>query len=238
MAALCCLLLAAAQAPAVPQTTQVMAVRDGIDAAVLAADGEALTGFGEQLAGLQGDWADYYRAYIDYRRSQLPDIDKKAAKQALNDCIDRLKDLLERRPELAEAHALQASCYGNSAAYYRLRAMARGSAANKALEQARELGADNPRVLLQDAQSLMYRPALFGGDKDKAMELLQLAAEGFPDWQSPDAEAPVRGEAETWLSIARLHREAGQEDQAREALEKALAVAPSYQAAKLELEGS
>jgi tetratricopeptide (TPR) repeat protein len=84
----------------------------------------------------------------------------------------------------------------------------------------------------------MYRPAIFGGDKTKAMELLKLAAEVFPNWRSPDQEAPVWGEAETWLCIARLHREAGSEDLARAAYNKALEIAPDYRAALDEIDGS
>lgn len=231
------LLLAGAQVLALDQqTTQVMALRDGIDKAVLVGDSESLAGFGAQLADAQGDWVDYYRAYIDYRQFQFAGKSKKAAKAFVNSCIDTLSDLVKRRPDLAEAHALHASCYGNSAQFYMLRAAARGSSSKKALQQALKLGSGNPRVLLQDAQSLIFRPAIFGGDKEKAMDRLKLAAELFPNWQSPDPEAPVWGEAETWLFIARLYRDGGDSDQARVAFEKALTVAPDYQVAREELQ--
>lgn len=233
---LCGLLLVGAGAlQAMEQTTQVMAVRDGIDQAVLQGDGDGLVRFGQQLDEMSGDWTEYYKAYVGYRRSQLPDTSKKTAKKLLNECIETLTALVERRPDLAEAHALHASCYGNSTQFYMLRAAARGSASNKALKKARKFGADNPRVLLQDAQSLIYRPAMFGGDKEKGLELLQLAAETFPNWQSPDPEAPVWGEEETWLSIALLHQEAGRTDAARAAFDKALSLAPDYASAKAAL---
>lgn len=230
------LLLVGGQALSLEQTTQVMAIRDGIDEAVLIGDGDALAGYGAQLDDVQGDWVDYYRAYVDYRSSQLAGTSKKQAKAFLNSCIDTLTELVKRRPDLAEAHALHASCYGNSTRFYILRAAARGSSSSKALKQALKLGSGNPRVLLQDAQSLMFRPAIFGGDKEKAMGRLKLAVELFPNWQSPDPEAPVWGEAEAWLSIARLHREAGDSNQAREAFNKALSMAPSYKLAREELD--
>ncbi|UCG71485.1 MAG: tetratricopeptide repeat protein [Chromatiales bacterium] len=229
------LLLVGMQAPALEQTTQVMAIRDGIDQAVLTGDGEALAGYAEQLKGAEGDWVDYYRAYVDYRSSQIAGTKKKQAKALLNSCIETLNGLVKRRPDLAEAHALHATCYGNSAQFYMLRAAARGSSSNKALKQALKLSSGNPRVLLQDAQSLVFRPAIFGGDKEKAMKRLKLAVEVFPNWQSPDPEAPVWGEAEAWLTIGWLHREAGAVDRAREAFNKALSIAPDYQAAKDEL---
>lgn len=230
------LLLVGGQALSLEQTTQVMAIRDGIDEAVLIGDGDALAGYGEQLDAAQGDWVDYYRAYVDYRSSQLAGTPRKQAKAFLNSCIATLTELVKRRPDLAEAHALHASCYGTSAKFYMLRAAARGSSSSKALKQALKLGSGNPRVLLQDARSLIFRPAILGRDKEKAMERLKLAVELFPNWQSPDPEAPVWGEAEAWLSIARLHREAGDPDQAREAFNKALSVAPSYRVAREELE--
>jgi tetratricopeptide (TPR) repeat protein len=217
------------------QTTQVMAVRDGIDMAVMLEDDDALAVYARQLSSLDGDWADYYRAYVDYRRSQIPGTAKKDAKRLLNECIEILNELIERRPDMAEAYSLNASCNGISAQFYMLRAAARGSAANKSLQQALKLGAENPRVILQDAQSLIFRPALFGGDKEKAMERLKLALERFADWESPDPEAPVWGEAEAWLTIARLHRDQGRPDEARDAFAQALALAPSFRAAKDEL---
>lgn len=230
------LLLIGGQVLALEQTTQVMAIRDGIDQAVLRGDDELLAGYKQQLADAKGDWAVYYRAYIALRRSQFTATPKKVAKKQLNDCIDTLARLLERRPDMSEAYALQANCYGSSVRFYRLRAPARGSKANKAIEQALKLDSGNPRVLLQNAQSLAYRPAFFGGDKEKAMQQLQLAAELFVNWRSPDPEAPVWGEAEIWLTIGRLHGEAGDSAQARAALEKALDIAPNYRVAQAELE--
>lgn len=229
----CLLLLVAGPVTALEQqTTQLMVLRDGIDQAVLQGDAVALAGYGEQLEGMDSDWAVYYLAYTRYRQSQLLDRLDKVAKDLLNECIDTLKGLVKRRPDLAEAYALQATCYGNSTRFYRLRAAVRGSAGNKALKQALKLSSDNPRVLLQYAQSLIFRPALLGRDKDKALEQLMLAAEVFVNWRSPDPESPVWGEAETWLVMARLHKEAGDNEQARLAFEKALSLAPSFRAAK------
>ena len=230
------LLLAGKQLPALDQqTTQVAAIRDGIDQAVFLGNRDALAGFSEQLADARGEWVDYYRAYIDYRLSQFAGTPKTRARALLNSCIDTLTAMVERRPDLAEAHALHATCYGGSARFYILRAAGRGSSANKALQRALQLGPDNPRVVLQVAESLIFRPAIFGGNKEKAMERLKAAAELFPQWQAPDPEAPVWGEAETWLFIARLHRDAGDTDRARAAFKKALTVAPDYRLAQEEL---
>ncbi|MGI9331260.1 MAG: hypothetical protein ACR2QB_11160 [Gammaproteobacteria bacterium] len=220
-----CLLVANAQGAELAQ------IRDGIDAAVISGDNEALPGFARELEGASGNWLPYYQAYLNYRGSQGADTSKKQAKKQLNRCIEILEEQLEKQPELVEAYGLLATCYGNSANYYLLRAASRGSAANDALEEALRLDSGNPRVLLQEAQSLIFRPAIFGGDKEKALERLQLAAEQFVTWRSDDAAAPVWGEAETWLFIGILQREAGETDAARVALDKALEIAPGYSAA-------
>ena len=68
------------------------------------------------------------------------------------------------------------------------------------------------------------------------MERLQLAAEQFVNWTSPDPDAPVWGEAEAWLTMARLHRDAGDLAAARTAFEKSLSVAPDYAVAREELD--
>lgn len=224
-----CLLIANAQAAEVGE------IRDGIDAAVISGDSAALAGYAKELDGASGDWVPYYQAYLNYRQSQVADTPKKVAKKQLNACIDSLEELLEQRPDLVEAYALLATCYGSSANYYLLRAAARGASSNKALQEALRLGSANPRVLLQEAQSLIFRPAIFGGDKEKALERLQLAAEQFVNWASDDPSAPVWGEAETWLFIGILQREAGETEAAQAALDKALEIAPGYAAAMAEL---
>jgi tetratricopeptide (TPR) repeat protein len=170
----------------------------------------------------------YYRAYSSYRIGELSGADKKAAKTALNECINELKAVVSGDPQMAEAFALQATCYGTSTQYYMLRAATRGVASGKALERALELGPENPRVIFQDALGYYSRPGAFGGDKDKALERFREAAARFRAAPAASIGWPAWGEAESYLYIGRLEAAAGRAEQARAAFETGLDLAPGY----------
>ena len=219
-----------------PDAARLLSLRDRLDTAVAAADRATLMEIGESLEQLAGDWARYYLVYTHSRLGELLiDEDRKQAKRYLNRCIDELKDLLQDQPEHAEALALQAGCYGLSSALYMLRAATRGMAADRALQRARKIAPDNPRVLLQEGISLLYRPAAFGRDVKQARARFQAAAEGFASWEPPSVLAPRWGEAEAWLYLGRAWRALEQPAEARAALLRALEITPGYRAAEREL---
>ena len=203
-------------------------LRDELDAAVNRGDETALQNLATRLESQDGSLADYYRAYAHYRLGELTADREKLAKGHLNDCIDILKDVVSADPGFAEAQALQATCYGVSAPFYMLRAATRGIAANNALARALEADAGNPRVILADGISLYFRPSAFGGDKARAQTRLQEAIGRYAEFRPATADSPVWGEAEAWLYLARIQRDAGETSQARDSLDRALKLAPGY----------
>lgn len=214
------------------------ALRGAIDEAYYARDvarievaREALLAPGRTPA--EADTALYYAAYGRFRQSLIAASDKKAARRYLDGCIADLEALLRRRTDDARAHAMLASCYGTSAQYYMLRAPARGLQAQRHLAEALKLAPDDPWVILQDAVADYSRPAAFGGDKERARQKLERAAALFAGSHGPGAAA--WGEAEAWLYLGRLHRAAGQAKEARQALAKALALAPQNRDVQEEL---
>lgn len=207
------------------------------------ADAAALEAGRQQALALAGPGdagflAGYLAAWATNRLAQVHASDRSRARDLLNGCIDELNELVEGRSgELAaEGHALLATCYGNSAAYYRPpRVIMRGNRAQRSLDQALSLAPDNPRVILQDALSDYSKPALFGGDKDLAARKLERATELFAARQ--DAEGLTWGEADAWLYLAKIRAEAGDSGGARAAGERALALAPDYKAVQEVLSG-
>ncbi|RMF99299.1 MAG: tetratricopeptide repeat protein [Gammaproteobacteria bacterium] len=211
-------------------------LRERLQAAVYAGDSAELLAIEEALAGQEEDWARYELAYTRFRLAELAiDSDRRAAKRRLNQCIDELKTLLRERPAEPEFLALLATCYGTSSALYMLRAATRGMAADRALRRALQLAPDNPRVRLQEGISLLYRPAAFGGDPAKAAAALRAAIDAFETWDAPTPQHPRWGQAEAWLYLARAWRRLDRLEDARSALQRALAIAPGYRAAEREL---
>lgn len=215
-------------------------LRSQIDDAYFARDAARIDAVRAELLapGRSADEADtalYYAAYARFRQSLVAAADKKAARRYLDGCIEDLETLVSRRPDNARAHAMLASCYGTSAQYYLVRAAGRGIQAGSHLDEARRLAPDDPWVILQDAISDYSRPAAFGGDKERAREKLQRAAALFAASHAPGEASGVWGEAEAWLYLGRLHRDAERPAEARQAFEKALALAPGNRDARDEL---
>jgi len=174
----------------------------------------------------QQDLATYYTAFARLRQSAVPGIAKHRARDYLELCIGELDPLIKRRPDYARAHALYASCLGASASHYVLRAATRGIASGREMAAAVRLAPDDPWVVLQDGVSDSLTPALFGGNRERALGKLKRADQLFVASRPPGSAEPVFGEGETWLYIGRVYLAMGQKDKAREAWEKARLRAP------------
>ena len=174
----------------------------------------------------QEDLATYYTAFARLRQSAIPGTEKGRARDYLEQCIDELELLLERRSDYAQARALYASCLGASANYYVLKAATRGIAAGREMTAALKLAPDNPWVVFQDAVSDFLTPAIFGGNRTRALDKLRRAEQLFVASRPAGSMEPVFGESETWLYTGRVYLAEGKKDKAKEALETARTLAP------------
>ncbi len=212
-----------------------------IEAAYQARDAEALQAIIDELPDAVGSdwWGRYYAALANYRLGVAAAQDEDRARDALNRCIDELKALTSEAgiaaDQAAEAGALLAACYGNSAAYYALRAPVRGRRSQAALDRALELGASNPRVLLIDGLAYFSRPAIFGGSKTRARDQFDGAVRSFAERPEPGPGEPGWGRAEAWFFLAAARAQTDDPAGARKALARALELAPGYRDA-LELQ--
>jgi len=179
-----------------------------------------------QLAAAPGQAAGdaaYYAAYARFRQALAAGSDKPAARRYLDDCIAELDDLVERRPEHAEARALLGSCNGMSTLYSVRATMTRGLEARRQMAEARRLAPDNPWVVMQDGLADWATPRLFGGDRDLALAKLERAAHLFTEAMAAGSRLAAWGAAEAWHQLALRYRELGRDGDARLALERASA---------------
>jgi tetratricopeptide (TPR) repeat protein len=172
------------------------------------------------------DLATYLAAYARLRQSLLVADDKALASSYLEECIDELKGLLERRKDDAQARALLGSCYGASTRYHFLGGAWRGMEAGRQIARAVDQAPDNAWVVFQDGVSDYETPTMFGGSKERAIGKLQRAAALFAASRPAGSSQPVWGEAETWLYIGRTQQALGNIEAARTALQTALTMAP------------
>lgn len=227
--------LLAAGAPAAHATTaQDLADFEArVQYAFFTEDGNLLTSLVRGAAKPESALDRYHLAHAHYRLAQVVGArDRKAAAAAADECIRLLDKAMKEQAKFAEAHALQGACYSTLASLRSYKAMVLGPLAARQVEQALEIAPQNPRAVLVDAQGLRDRPAMFGGDKDKAFERFRRAAQLFDAPAAIPAGSPTWGRAEAWLALGRQYAERSDIVNARDAFERALGVAPDYAAAR------
>jgi len=75
------------------------------------------------------------------------------------------------------------------------RYMQYGPLAQAALEKAKALDPQNPRVYLLEGQDKLYTPEEFGGSKTEAKKLFELAAQKYNNFKPASSIAPAWGKA-------------------------------------------
>lgn len=173
--------------------------------------------------------AHYYVALSDYRMANLLLAEnRRQTRTYLNSAIEHLNEAIDLDDQFAEAWALISSCYGLKIGLSPIQGMILGPKAGKAVERAREIAPENPRVVLIAAISDFSTPEAFGGSKEEALEGFERAVELFEQVVISDPLAPEWGHEETYAWMGILYTDAGDIEMAREAYEKALVINPEY----------
>jgi tetratricopeptide (TPR) repeat protein len=172
-------------------------------------------------------FALYYLALCEYRLATLfaATPDKKA--QCINRTIEHLKEAIELEDNFSDAYALLASAYGQKLGLKPHLGMALGPETKTVLEKSKRLDGNNPRVVLADGMSDYYTPAMFGGDKKRAISKMEQALELFAKEEIRDPFQPSWGYDEAYAHLGIMRQEAGDIEGARKAFVKALEVNPN-----------
>jgi len=170
----------------------------------------------------------HYQGTAIWREAQLRNArgDEDEAKLLFERSIAVLQRSAAARP-LAETQSIISSSYGSLAGGGAIAGMRNGPRANDAEDRARELGPQNPRVLLLAAISAWYKPAAFGGGKDKARAALTQALAAF-ERERVEAPLPSWGHAEAYAWLGQFEAASNNRDAARRAYQRALELAPEY----------
>jgi tetratricopeptide (TPR) repeat protein len=232
---LACLLIAVAGAHAQAPDSLIVQGKNHIADAVNKWDATAMqkarAHFERLLAGKRHEaLVRYYIGYCDYRLTIFYQQAKnqEMMQQHLEAAITHLEAAVKLNNKFAEAYALLSSCYGQKIGMAPMLGMTLGPKSGMTMQSALQLAPSNPRVILLDAIGTYYKPAMFGGDKDKALAGFKHAADLFDKEKSTDLLQPDWGHAEAyaWIGVAYLDKKDAAA--ARAALERALAIAPEY----------
>ena len=177
------------------------------------------------------DWHHgYYLGFIYCALAEMKlEAGKEAARIDLDSAVVNLRRSLEIEPN-AESYILLARTHGNRMAvtsfFGRFKV---AGAAGDALEQALERAPENPRAVLVDGISRIYRPGFAGGGYEKARARLERALELWKVWREPDSLVIDWGiPAEVYARWAELEIRNGNADNARLCIDYALSMQPDY----------
>ncbi|HEU4655354.1 MAG TPA: tetratricopeptide repeat protein [Steroidobacteraceae bacterium] len=181
-----------------------------------------------------GEWklAQLY-ADPESQRTPVPHAGSLAGKAA-EQCVKHARAAIQRDPRMADAHALDAICSGMPQGFFRLTGLSGANCEkSKSLKTAVELGPGNPRVQLISALCSASKSEKASSSVAKwsavvaSFESVPPASPGTPDW----------GHVEALTLLGESYLQAGDRVKARDALEKALVLAPDYHQAQRMLEG-
>ena len=184
-----------------------------------------------QLSGPEG--ADdplhqYYVGLANYRLATVVEAkDKSRAREAAARCVSRLDVAVTGKSDFAEGMALQSACLRTLANLTPWKPLA-GPKSTGQMERAAKLAPKDPRVLLLQA--------LENGEGGKidapAIAKLKKAAAAFEVERQGVDRTPGWGAAEVYAYLGRGYLEQGDVLAARDALERALLIAPDFALAR------
>jgi tetratricopeptide (TPR) repeat protein len=175
----------------------------------------------------------YYAGLANYRLSELwAQKDKSRAKDTAEACVHNLDDAVKIQKDFADALALQSVCLDVLAGLEAWRTPFASSKSGTQIEKARHLAPKNPRVMLLDAVEIYQRPKRSDADLQLALNGFKKAAAAFEAERQEAEHTPGWGAAEAYLYLARCHLDRGAAVEARDALERALLLAPEFAEAR------
>jgi hypothetical protein len=199
---------------------------------------EDLRALGDLAAQLEAQQPDeplrgYYAALAYYRLALAAPQDAARAASAIDSCVTHLEQVLQVRPEWSEALALEGACLGWLAEIKPLRAPFAGPRSRAQLGRALKIAPHNPRALLLDGWLAFEHPRAAGGvSKAEACREFAAAVGAFEAARPGEEHVPEWGPAEGYTYQARCALERGDAVSARDALERALLIAPDFKAAR------
>lgn len=174
----------------------------------------------------------YYAALAYYRLSLSVEAhDAARAATAAERCGAILELVLQDRLEWAEALGLQAACLKSLATLRTLRAPFAAARSHTQQLQALKIEPHNPRVLLL-AGALDYDYAHTADTKARGCGELQAALGAFEAARPGEEQIPGWGLAEAYVFQARCALDRHEVAAARDALERALLIAPDFALAR------
>jgi len=185
----------------------------------------------QRLSEISGrKWlALYYTGLCDYRLShyyQQKD-DKEKAEQYNSEGIEILEKSIEEKDDFSDSQVLLASLYGSYIGFHPVKGMFIGPKINSAYKKAYQLSPENYRVFLLDGIGTLFKPSMFGGGTEEALEIM---LKGLPFLEKESSTLlPSWGKAEYHAWLGYIYLKNGNKKEAEKSFLTALKIEPEYQ---------
>jgi tetratricopeptide (TPR) repeat protein len=156
------------------------------------------------------------------------DRSKNEARQTVERCVSYLDQALEARSDFADALALQSACLEIQAELSTWRAALVGPKSVSEIHRALQWAPRNPRVRLLDAINDYEHSKAPAADPEHACGKFKGATAVFEDERLAMDKVPGWGAAEAYTWLGRCYLDTGDAVKARDALERALLIAPEF----------
>jgi tetratricopeptide (TPR) repeat protein len=184
-----------------------------------------------QLLEVQRQSYGYDQALANYRLGLNYSFTGKhaLALESLKLAINQLKNLVKNDPQDVESWALLSQVYGLNIAFQPIKGTELGPKSEQALDKAKKIAPNNPRVLLISGIGKYNTPAMFGGSKQLALIELNQAIMQYKNNEHSNYPWGF-AEAYTWRGLTQL--ELGNKAEALADWKKAIEISPNYGWAK------
>ena len=196
---------------------------------------------GEEPSAAEAGARSYYRALAHYRLAQVLSLGKKSkAREAADDCGEQIDQIVDGLPRLAlgveesdavkhqraEAYALGTAC--TLAGREMTSIPFTGGRIGSRIDEAVLIEPKNPRVRLVEALTAFERAGNDAPARSAALQKLRNVTVMFEAARAAASTTPEWGAAEAYAFLGRALLDQRDLVGAREALERALLIAPDY----------
>jgi len=144
-------------------------------------------------------------------------VDKQLLKEAAKAGVDAAEQAVKLNPNSSEAHRLLGDLLGELIPHVFAGGMRYGPRSTKEIEKAIELDPRNANAFVARATNYFFTPGMFGGSKQKAVEMLEKAIE-------LDRLSDAAVTAHIWLAL--VYADVGQWDNAQREIDEARKLKP------------
>jgi tetratricopeptide (TPR) repeat protein len=173
-------------------------------------------------------WTHYYVALANWQMGFVTYGNTEGIKKMLKDAITHLEAATKLRPNLVDAYAVLRRCYYWQYMLDPNLGTAGWRASAAAQQKAKEFAPENPRVMLEDAIDLFYKPPQAGGNQEQGLKRFHEAVQSYEHQSAKNKAYENWWHATTYMFLGQAYLGVEKPEEAEKAFKNALALQPNF----------